>query len=57
VVKVKAEDGPLRLRWACASAGEIAASFDNQQSRLRGKTVLCRIKADSVDRLMANLPV
>ena len=57
VTKIKAEDGPLRCRWTCASAGEIEVSFDNRAAKLRGKTVMCRIKSDSADELMANLPV
>ena len=32
VTKIKAEDGPLRCRWTCASAGEIEVSFDIDSS-------------------------
>ena len=55
VTKINSEAGPLRCRWTCASAGEIEVRFDNTANRLRGKTVLCRIKSDSADELMANL--
>lgn len=57
VTKINFEDGPLRCRWTCASAGEIEIRFDNRANRLKGKTVLCRIKSDSADELMANLAV